>query len=128
MNPKGLIWAGLYVEDMERQVRFYRDVLGLRLLRQGEGWAHFEAGGGALFELFTGGTACPTPKTPVQQPLVPGFRVDDLEQVVEELRSKGVQLTGEIGRYKNTRWAQFTDPEGNCLEIKEVLIPGSPPA
>ncbi len=120
MNPKGIIWAGLYVEDMERQVRFYRDVLGLRLLRQGEGWAHFEAGGGTLFELFTGGTAHPAPKAPAQQPLVPGFRVEDLDLAVDELRAKGVQFIGEVGHYKNTSWAHFADPEGNRLEIKEV--------
>lgn len=35
MNIKGIIWAGLYVEDLRRAVVFYQDVLGLRFIRKG---------------------------------------------------------------------------------------------
>jgi len=41
MNIKGIIWAGLYVEDLWRAVVFYQDVLGLRFIRKGDAWAHF---------------------------------------------------------------------------------------
>jgi predicted enzyme related to lactoylglutathione lyase len=120
MNIKGIIWAGLSVADLEKEIAFYRDFLGLRLLRQGAGWAHFDAGNGALLELFSGGTASQAPKTPVQQPLVIGFQVGNLRLTVDELSAKGVQFIGEIEGYKNTSWAHFADPEGNRLEIKEI--------
>jgi catechol 2,3-dioxygenase-like lactoylglutathione lyase family enzyme len=55
MKYKGFIWAGLLVEDLPASIVFYRDVLGLPLLREGEGWAHFDAGEGAVLELFSGG-------------------------------------------------------------------------
>jgi len=54
----------LAVENLEVSVSFYRDVIGLRLLGQGDDWAHFDAGGGALFELMSGGRPPRSPKRP----------------------------------------------------------------
>jgi predicted enzyme related to lactoylglutathione lyase len=120
MQHKGFIWAGLFVEDMEAAIQFYRDVLGLRLLGKGDSWAHFDAGDHALFEIMGGGSASNRPKEAHQQSLVLGLRVVDLDSAVLELKEKGVEFIGEIGTFKDTRWAHFSDPEGNRLEIKEV--------
>ena len=117
MQYQGFIWVGLTVENLETSVAFYRDVIGLRLLGKGIDWAHFDAGGGALFELMSGGKAAPQPKTPAQQPLVVGLRVKDMEGAMAELQAKGIVFT-ETGQYEDTRWAHFSDPEGNQLEIK----------
>lgn len=123
MQYQGLIWAGLYVEELEGSVSFYKDVLGLPLRRQRNDTAHFDAGNGVLFELMSGGKASPSPKTPEQQPFVLGIQVEDLDSAVQELRQKGVNFIGEAGEYKGTRWAQFSDPEGNRLEIKQTRRP-----
>jgi predicted enzyme related to lactoylglutathione lyase len=120
MQYLGFIWCGVMVENLEASVSFYRDVMGLKQLGKGEDWAHFDAGGGALFELMDGGKAAPRPKSANQQPLIPGLRVDDLYRAVAELKQKGVEFVDEIGEFENTRWARFSDPEGNLLEIKEV--------
>ena len=120
MQYHGFIWAGLLVEDLEACVSFYKDVLGLPLIRKRHDTAHFDAGNGVLFELMKGGKASLTPKEPDQQPIVPGLRVDDMDNAIVELKQKGVIFIGEAGEYKGTRWAQFSDPEGNRLEIKQV--------
>jgi len=120
MKTHGFIWAGLYVEDLDASISFYRDVLGLPLLNQGEDWAHFDAGAGSLFELFSGGMASQAPKGPDQQPLVLGLRVNNLHAAIADLKQKGVAFIGEVGEYEGTRWAHFYDPEGNRLEIKET--------
>lgn len=120
MNYQGLIWVGLYVEDLQASIVFYRDVMGLPLLGQGDDWAHFDAGNDSLLELFSGGKASSKPKAPAQQSIVFGLRVDDLARSVAELKGKGVQFTGDVGEYAGTRWAHFSDPEGNQLEIKEI--------
>ena len=120
MNSQGFVWAGIFVQDMESSVVFYRDVLGLRLLNRGDGWARFNAGNGAMLELMDGGNAQPAPKDAGRQPIILGLRVGDLDAVYAELRQKGVVFIGEIGQYKETRWAHFSDPEGNRLEIKEI--------
>jgi predicted enzyme related to lactoylglutathione lyase len=95
-------------------------VIGLPLLGQGEDWAHFDSGNGSLFELFSGGKAVSQPKISVQQSLVLGIRVDNLEATIAELRQRGVQFIGEVGEFEGTRWVPFVDPEGNQLEIKEI--------
>ena len=121
MNPSGLIWAGLQVANLEDQVAYYRDVLGLRLIRKSERWAVFDAGNGDLFELSSGGQQSPVPKTGEQQSLVVGFLVNNLPQVVQSLLGDGVTFISELESYKKSQWIKFVDPEGNILELKEVL-------
>jgi predicted enzyme related to lactoylglutathione lyase len=123
MNIKGVIWAGLYVQNLPAAVAFYQEKIGLRLVRQGEGWADFDAGGGAMFELLEGGRASSTPKGRDEQSLVIGFQVDDLDQALAALKSRQITLLAEPGQYKNQRWAYFCDPEGNILELKEIRRP-----
>jgi predicted enzyme related to lactoylglutathione lyase len=36
-----------------------------------------------------------------------------------ELQANGIVFT-ETGQYEGTRWAHFSDPEGNQLEIKVI--------
>ncbi len=120
MKNQGPIWLGLFVEHLETSIRFYQDVMGLLLLDKGDDWAHFDSGNGSLLELFSGGKASLEPKMPNQQSIVVGFRVEDLDSSIAELKQKGVRFIGDIGEYVGTRWAHFSDPEGNQLEIKEV--------
>lgn len=120
MHPQGIIWVGISVEDLAAQIIWYRDVLGLNLRRQGDGWAHFAAGGGAMLELIAGGQASSEAKGVDRQSIAFGLQVSDLDQAMAEMRARGVVLLGEPGQFKNQRWAYFTDPEGNRLEIKEI--------
>jgi predicted enzyme related to lactoylglutathione lyase len=120
MKYLGFAWGGLFVENLEASVSFYRDVLGLILLGKGEDWAHFNAGNEALFELMSGGKASRQPKEPEQQAITLGLRVGNLDRAVAELKQKGISFDSDIGEFENTRWAHFSDPEGNQLEVKEV--------
>jgi len=121
MKLTGLIWAGLSVQDLERAVEFYQDVVGFRLRRSSAGWAVFDAGGGAMFELVPGGKMSLAPKTAEQQAVVVGFGVDDLPGRIQELQARGVNFIGEMEAYKSSRWIKLVDPEGNVLELKEEL-------
>ena len=120
MKYHGFIWAGIFVQDLAKSILFYRDVLGLPLLRNDEDFAHFDAGDGALLELFSGGRAHHAPKKADQQSIRFGLRVDDLDEAIAELQERGVGFPEGVGEFEGGRWAHFTDPEGNGLEIKEV--------
>jgi predicted enzyme related to lactoylglutathione lyase len=120
MNSWTLIWAGLYVEDLEKSIAFYQDVLGFNLVRRGKNLAKFELAGGMSFELLSGGKLTPEAKGPERQSLVLGFRVADLGAAMRELSAKGVHFIGDISEYKGQRWVEFMDLEGNRLEIKEI--------
>jgi catechol 2,3-dioxygenase-like lactoylglutathione lyase family enzyme len=108
-----------WVSDLTRAVEFYRDVLGLRLLRLDAGnWAEFDAGGRrfALHAATEGQTVSPGGATAV-------FSVQDLDRAKVELSSRGVRFghEGDVEGY--ARFASFTDPDGNPVQVIEYLAP-----
>jgi predicted enzyme related to lactoylglutathione lyase len=113
------IWVGVVSEDIERQRRFYRDVLGLKELGAAESWASFDMGWPNFFELKSRSDD-PQYDRPRYQV---AFGVDDIEVARRELIARGVDSvseivgTSDIGGY----WCYFKDPEGNVFAISERL-------
>lgn len=104
-----------WVSDMDRAVAFYRDILGLRLLRREEGnWAEFDAGGErlALHGVAEGQSITPGGATAV-------FSVDDLERATAELSAKGVAIAHEGDVEGYARFASFHDPDDNVFQLIE---------
>lgn len=104
-----------WVADMDRAVAFYRDVLGLRLIRRDENkWVEFDSGGRrlALHSVAEGQAMKPGGATAV-------FSVDDLDRAKSELVTRGVHFVheGDVAGY--ARFASFLDPEGNTVQIIE---------
>lgn len=110
-------WIGVISENLEGQRRFYRDVLGLREMRSGEGYAWFDMGGGNLFELIATSDE-PQYNSPRFQI---GFDVGDIRAAREELIARGVEPISEIegSDEAGSYWCYFRDPEGNIFEITQ---------
>ncbi len=117
----------VFVEDLESSASFYRDVLGLRDVHQGEDSAVFAVGATLLNLLDV--TAAPelVEPAPVAPPGV-GARmqltawVDDVDAVCDMLRSRGVALlNGPVDRPWGKRTAAFTDPAGTVWEVAQDL-------
>lgn len=104
--------VALRVEDLDRAIGFYRDVLGLRFLfRAPPGLAFFECGGVRLL-LGTG----EGDETAIRSMLYYG--VEDIRASADLLRERGVRFRGEpamIARVGDREiWlAEFSDSEGN---------------
>ena len=112
-----------WVQDMDRAVRFYRDVLGLRLMRQeGDSWALFDAGGRrfALHGAVEGRPVSPGGATAV-------FSVTDLDRAHAVLSARGVEFghEGDVEGY--ARFASFRDPDGNTVQLIEYVRPQPEP-
>jgi catechol 2,3-dioxygenase-like lactoylglutathione lyase family enzyme len=111
-----------WVANLGRAVAFYRDVLGLELVRQdGDAWAAFGLPGGtlALHAAIEGRIPPPGGATAV-------FDVSDLDSAKEILRGRGVEFDheGEVADY--ARFASFRDPDGNTLQLIEYAAhPGA---
>jgi catechol 2,3-dioxygenase-like lactoylglutathione lyase family enzyme len=109
-----------WVSDMERAVRFYREVLGLSLTNQeGDNWVVFDAGG-RQFSLHRQVEGHPT--TPGGATAV--FSVEDLDRARSVLSDRGVRFghEGDVAGY--ARFASFEDPDGNTVQLIEYARPG----
>lgn len=99
-----------YVSDLERSVRFYQDVLGLKL-RSRDVVARFELDG-VLVELV------PSSAQPIAGPgnARLTLQVDDIQATVAVLREKGVSVSAPQPK-ANGVLASLRDPDDNeiCL-------------
>jgi predicted enzyme related to lactoylglutathione lyase len=107
-----------WVTDMERAIRFYREILGLSLRSQeGENWAVFDVGGRqfALHRVVEGHPTQPGGATAV-------FAVDDLDRARTVLSERGVEFghEGDVEGY--ARFASFQDPDGNTVQLIEYAV------
>ena len=113
----------LTVEDIDRAVAFYRDVLGMTFLFQvpGQAMAFFDCGG---VRLYLGKAESPEQRS---SPLI-YYRVDSLDEACASLESQGVALDHQPHVVHKTDseelWmAAFKDSEGNSLlMMSEVAI------
>lgn len=112
-----------YVESLRRSVAFYRDVIGLRVRIEGDGYVEFDMEN-TKFSLFErsklpeligregGGPPCGEI----------GFLIDDVDAEAERLRGLGVEiLTGPVDRPWRERTLHIADPDGNIIEFAQKL-------
>ncbi len=113
---QSIIWTSR-IDDAEK---FYRDVLGLTLRARSDGALVFDVGGGDL-------RVSPVPSTAASEHTVLGFAVDDVDNVIEFLSSRGVSFerfdgfphedNGALTTPDGARVAWFRDPDGNILSV-----------
>ncbi len=116
----GLMEVILHVKDMNAQVEFYRDKLGLRVTwpqrvsdYTKEGWVTFETGACVL--ALHGGGRTRHGESPSHRIV---FRVDDIHRAREKLLNRGVS-PGEIRSPAPEVFVfEGKDPEGNILSFE----------
>lgn len=112
------------VTDLERTRRFFADQLGLALLEETPFALRFGAGRGTQLSVRKG--------QPNVGQTVAHFEVDDIEAVVKDLTSRGVEFqeyetpktVDFIAQIGPTRGAWFADPDGNVFGVREGPVPG----
>src|SRR5437762_14107211 len=84
----------LPAQNLDRARPFYRDRLGLEAVEEREGGLRYVCGTTEFHLFLSSGIASGT-STQI------GFEVDDLDQVVAELRARGLQFeTVDVSRFK----------------------------
>ena len=119
----GIDHAAISVADLARSLKFYTDVLGLKISEreyQKPGVEHFLDCGTSLLGLIQGEKA--GAKHLLEDSGLGGnhisFRVHSkgFDRYAEELKTRGVPITFEKKREKS--WSlYFLDPDGNKLEL-----------
>lgn len=113
--------ATIAVKDIEKAKAFYGGTLGLKLTRENEGGVTYEAGGGTNVEVY------PSQYAGTAKNTVVGFRVDDLEAAMEQMRGKGIRFEeydfpglkteNGVAKLGDDKGAWFADPDGNILAL-----------
>lgn len=124
MRVRKLLHTRMRVDDLERTIAFYRDVLGLEVVERhdsprGSRLAFLKASGSdELIEVCSYPAAGPVR---VQEDLVHlAFEVDDLDATIAELSAKGIPITdGPTTTSSGTRFAFIDAPEKYEVELIE---------
>ncbi len=103
----------LYVKDLERSRRFYRDLLGVPLGERDGDWVEGRFASGVRFALHQA--------APGQEPQAPGtvvvdFTVPDLEEAAARLRASGFRVEGPRHEAFGSLCEVF-DPDGYRLQL-----------
>ena len=109
----------VYVENLDRAVAYYRDVLGFKPLG-GVAGTNFEfATSGAPLVLHRDGRAAKEPRGRVG--FVPSFQVaDGIHELIEIYRKRGVRIVNEVIEVAHGWIAFIGDLEGNVLQVYEA--------
>ena len=86
--------ALIFVEDIEAEMTFYRDVIGLRLLYRTPKFVRFDATQGTSLSLIAGGHASSEPKDFRHGGVVPEVIVDNLRLAMQRLDGAGRPARG----------------------------------
>jgi catechol 2,3-dioxygenase-like lactoylglutathione lyase family enzyme len=111
----------IMVSNMDASVRFYTEVLDLKLAnRYGDHWAAIDAGRGLTIGLHPASPNYPPPGT--RGGMIIGLEVDEpIQQAVDRLRGKGVNFVRPVIEDSGAgSFADFTDPDGNALYLWET--------
>jgi len=148
MTIRSVHHTAIIVENLDRSLYFYHDVLGLLMSQEPSDWMEGDAlargtgvpgarlrnallrvGSDATLELLEYANRPADNDTPIQQNYLGAmhiaFRVDDIAAKKAELESHGVEFMADInsfdeGALAGWRWVYFRDPDGISLELVEV--------
>ena len=117
MNIKRTYGTMYYVQNMKKSVAFYRDVVGLELEFEDEGWTQFNVGGASLcLHAARDAKIVPTaPKVASNGILI--LEVEDIRKLVNDLKEKRVSFHGDLNDTGCGWSAEFKDLDGNLVSF-----------
>ena len=112
--------ATVFVSNMDNSVRFYTEVLGLKLTnRFGDSWATVEAGKGLTIGLHPASPKYPAPGT--KGAMMLGLEIDEpIAGMVARLGGKGVHIKGSVVQDDPGNFVHLEDPDGNEIYLWEA--------
>ena len=112
----------LLVEDFEKSLAFYSDILGLKVNSKDGKFADFKLEGTslAIFQKSDAVAMFPKEHMGTGGGVILAFQVESVQKFCDELKTKGVNI---FEGPKTTEWGQtvayFKDPDNNIWEVSQ---------
>ena len=116
---KGLRGATIWSEDLNNLLPFYRDLLGLKVGLQIEGFVVLGELGTSTLALGTHSQVRGRNPDPARHMV--GLGTDDVDADWKRLAAAGVEFVETPTDYGQLRIATLKDPEGNLLQLLQPL-------
>jgi len=104
--------------DLNRSLKFYRDVLGFKLLVQNEEWLEFEVGGQRL-ALRLIDPISSNAGAPHSSGAMIWLETQPIEKTIASLEDKKVIFINRLKSFSYGKTATFKDPDGNPIGLYE---------
>lgn len=121
MKTEGINLSWIVVKDIEKAIKFYTEVVGLKLneFHQEFGWAELSGPSGALL-----GIAAEHKENPIKAGAnaVVTVSVDDIEKAKTHFTKLGAKLIGDTMEVPgHVKLQTFADVDGNTMQLCEDL-------
>ncbi len=113
-EDSGVGFIGFRTDRFAPMVKLFRDLIGLRVIRETDGAAWFRLGEDA--ELHVYAATDPDHAFFTTGPVV-GLRVPYVDATRDALEGAGVEMVTEIERTASASWCHFRAPDGTVLEV-----------
>ena len=124
---EGLLETALYVEDMDRSVAFFRDIMGLSPMLETGRLTAFDAGRQGVLLVFKRGASIEDVRSSSgvvaghdgTGPLHMAFAISEgsYDEWRRHLTDAGVKIRSEMKWPRGGRSLYFEDPDGHVLEV-----------
>ncbi len=123
----GVLETCIHVDDMDRSVRFYRELFGFEPLEQDARFCGFPVAGKQMLLLFKKGAS--TKPIPFPGGLIPphagsgqlhlafSIAASDYQPWLRWLREKGIAIESEVTWPRGGRSIYFRDPDRHLVEL-----------
>ena len=108
----------IWTEDLPRLTAFYRDVMGLPLEMEQDGFVMFQGAGGAQLALGVHSEVKGRAKDPDR--VIVDFAVNDCQAEYARLNANGVEFARPPSQDQGAIIATFADPDGNLLQLFQM--------
>ena len=105
-------------QDLAKALKFYRDVLGLKLLLQNEEWLEFDVGGQRLALRRVDSWAKNTEAPSTNRAMI-WLEARPIEKAIAHLKENNIIFTNELCIFPYGKTAAFQDPDGNPIGLYE---------